>query len=65
MYINPDVAYAKVKDIDMLFNFDNGVVAGIDQRGLAFYKDVISHQVSEKNQLTDEESDFFNYLIET
>lgn len=64
MYINPDVAYAKVKDIDMLFNFDNGVVAGIDQRGLAFYKDVISHQVSEKNQLTDEESDFFNYLIE-
>ncbi|MFD1671681.1 hypothetical protein ACFQ5M_06220 [Agrilactobacillus yilanensis] len=38
MYINPDVAHAKVKDIDMLFNFDIGVVAGIDQQGLAFYK---------------------------
>ncbi|MDR1568369.1 MAG: hypothetical protein LBS33_06800 [Streptococcaceae bacterium] len=64
MYRNPNVAYAKVKDIDMLFNFDNGVVAGIDQRGLSFYENVVNNQISETEKLTEEESDFFRYLVE-
>lgn len=62
MYLNKNVAIMKRKDVNLLFNFTNGVIAGIDNKGLLFLKSV-ENKTFQYDTLTLEEKNFFDYLL--
>lgn len=63
-YINRNVSLMQTNKMYLLFNFDNGVVAGIDKKAAIFYKKLLNSDV-DIAELDDEETNFFEYLIDS
>ncbi|WP_429954867.1 radical SAM protein [Enterococcus sp. AZ192] len=64
MYINTHTSSSKIKGINMIFNFDNGVVAGIDARGATFFNEIKKGKAVERDLLTEEEKVFLDFLLD-
>lgn len=63
MFLNDNISVMKTDEMYLLFNFSNGIVAGVDSQAIEFLKRVKNHQLN-CNDLTDEEKEFFTYLVE-
>lgn len=63
MFLNDNISVMKTDEMYLLFNFSNGIVAGVDSQAIEFLKRVKNHQLN-CNDLTDEEKEFFAYLVE-
>lgn len=64
MYMNSRIGHLKVKGIDMIFNFDNGVVAGIDSKGVIFLDGIKNGNEFQKEKLSEAEKLFVQFLLE-
>ncbi|QGU81698.1 hypothetical protein BSR19_11255 (plasmid) [Streptococcus salivarius] len=63
MFLNDNISVMKTDEMYLLFNFSNGIVAGVDSQAIEFLKRVKNYQLN-CNDLTDEEKEFFAYLVE-
>ena len=63
MFLNSNISVMKKDEMYLLFNFSNGIVAGVDNQAIEFLKRIKNNQLN-YDSLTEEEKDFFTYLVE-
>lgn len=63
MFLNDNISVMKIDEMYLLFNFSNGIVAGVDNQAIEFLKRIKNNQLN-CNDLTGEEKEFFTYLVE-
>lgn len=61
MFINDNIAVLHSKNTELLFNFDNGVVAGITREAVELLDNLKKGNIS-KDELNGEEKEFFEFL---
>lgn len=63
MYLNDNISVMKINEMYLLFNFSNGIVAGVDDQAIEFLTRIKNNQLN-YDILTAEEQDFVAYLVE-
>lgn len=64
IYKNPRSAKIKLAHMTVLYNFENGIVTGLDTNGINFYERVISSDIG-LTHFTEDESQLFRTLVES